>query len=434
MNRYIVPFRKVGFLFLFSLFLLPTLLFAIDIPTMDIPKAAKTVKMPTLKLQDITIIDHGDKLSWYADTKNLGQTIAKNQLEISGYQIIGHKIIAKAGEKLIWNRKFNANGIIKFTRQNWARAKGATALKIVIKNRSNNQVVSKIVSLPKTNSNMPTSNTTTTLQNLSADHADALTKTPKLKVIDSRYNGRGAFQVKLKNVGERGFVQGEIEIRPIYHIYKKLPVVGKVINNQSSINVGKYKTVFSHYPNIYSNGIADCCTYHNGLYYIVLEIENRATGERTEHKILMDEPKGEIVDVDMQNSRLTYYVRNTGSFTTKYNIITKSFWIYKWYTDSNNQPNYDSDDKITQPKNLFKTTITLNPGEVGSVEINRQRVNAEIKQQFTNIKRDDAYGAAHFSIELYTKPNDICSLGKVYDQRRFEMTRSHSGYEIVTDK
>jgi len=265
------------------------------------------------------------------------------------------------------------------------------------------------------------------------DHSDILSKRPKFSVhhTDTYYRGRGAFEVRIKNIGERGFMPNEIEIRPIYNINGKLPMVGKVVTNRSAIPAGRTKTVYSSYPNIYANGMSEC--WHLG--YIMLEIKNKVTGEIIEERLGVAKPEGEITGIDMEQSKVTYYVKNTGSFTTKYYIKTSSFSLYKWDTtnDGANKPNYHiQSNKIMDLKDLFETSITVKAGETGSVSIYKNRVNTEVKEQFRAMKNGKAYMAAHFNVRLYNKFDANCGSRKVYDTAFFNQGRSSSGNEITT--
>mgnify|MGYP006883060481 CR=1 FL=1 len=434
MNISVLFNRKILLLLWTYFFVLFNVAYAIEIPDIKVDRAAKIDKiaklgLPNLVIEKVMITGPNHDLSWYATVRNTGQTISKNKLEVTGYQMIGSRAVAKAGEKLLWTKKFDAKSTLQFARQKWSKAKDATYLKLVIKNKQNGKSVSKIVSLPKSKSTKPAKAATTSA--IQHEYSDILSKIPKLQVLDTRYLGRGAFEVKIKSIGERGFMPNEIEIRPIYNINNKLPMIGKTVTNRSGIPVGKTKTVSSRYPNIYENGMSEC--WHLG--YMMLEIKNKTTGEIIERRIGISKPQGEVVDIDMEQSKVTYSVKNTGSFTTKYYIKTRNFMLYKWNTtgDGANKPNYHKrENEIMQLKNLFDTSITVKAGETASVSINKARVNAEVKQQFTSMRNNETYMAAQFNVLLYNKFDASCGSKKEFDSEYFRQGRSSSGNEIVT--
>ena len=420
-----VSSRKILLYLSTFLFIFFNVSYAIEKPVHPVTQAAK-VDLPTLVIEKILITGPDHELSWYATVRNTGNTIPKNQLELTGYQLIGTKVVSSAGEKLIWGKKFKSNAKVQFARQKWSKARDATALKVVIKNKQNGKSVSKTVAMPKRKSGKTPQST------VQREHAETLSKKPKLEFVSAHYKGRGAFEVKIKNSGERGFMPNEIEIKPTYKLITKPSVKGKVVTNRSAIPVGKTKTTFSSYPNLYANGMSECTL----LREVILKITDKVSNKKIERIIDTPFPKGELVDVDMENSKVTYFVKNTGSITTKYDIKTDRFTLYKWDTSSDaaNLPNYHyTKNIITELTDLFKTSITLKPGETGSVSIDKRSVNNQVKRQFPGMKKNNFYMAAHFWVSLYTKPNESCSSQVSYhDSKHFKQGRSSSGNEINT--
>ena len=70
-----------------------------------------------LEIVKIDIVDHGGKMSWYAQVHNHGKTIPRGNLVISGDLIEGRAFLGKAGEAIEYNKSStqSKNQIISLT-------------------------------------------------------------------------------------------------------------------------------------------------------------------------------------------------------------------------------------------------------------------------------------------------------------------------------
>ncbi|MBN1380945.1 MAG: hypothetical protein JXA41_04665 [Deltaproteobacteria bacterium] len=242
-----------------------------------------------------------------------------------------------------------------------------------------------------------------------------------IEVEEAVYRGRGAYSICLKNIGNRGIGAKQLTLRPFYHVKNKPVVVGATATNLTGIVANGRALVSNDGGGIFASGMAECGL----LEKVVIEIKNPLTGQLLEHPILVQRPQGKIVDVDMYLSNLTYTVKNTGPYRSKFRIRMLSITLYK-----------GKHDRISALKDLFHTTITLDPGEVGTVSVPSERVNAELKAKYPALKKK-FYGADHYQAELYTECEaNYCRFSQplVLDQANFNRDIMGAGEEILVSE
>jgi len=346
-----------------------------------------------LSIDEIKIVDHGTSMSWYATTLNQGARIAKDQLEVRAYQMIGGRILGEAGSAITSTPASQKGDMRVFTRQNWERLGSAAELKVVVFNKKTNTSVSKTVHLPKSADEIIAQ----------ADGAFSQIEDPasfevedtqqKLSITKAEYRGRGAYSIWLKNEGNRVVSANRLQVRPFYYVSNRPAVVGENATNTTPIAVNAAGVVSSNGGGIYAFGMAEC----SSLTKVVLEVKDPLTSQVLEHTLLPSRPSGEVVDVDMYFSGLTYTVKNTGAYTAKFKIRMLSFSLLK--------TKYES---LATLEDMFHTSITLRAGETKSVSLPAEQVNAELKAKIPSLQ-NKFYGADNYMAELYTEyESDYC--------------------------
>ena len=276
-----------------------------------------------------------------------------------------------------------------FTRQNWTRLREAAQLKVVITDKQTNRSVSKAVNLPDgaspaLSSAQPGSQAAAQIGSM--DPEQFTNPQQELSIIDAAYRGRGAYRIKVRNVGNLGVMPNQLSIRPFYYVMNRPAVVGPTVSNPNGIPADGSRGVYSNGGGIYTSGMAECAL----LQKVVVEVKNPLTGQVVEKIIPVERPKGKIIDVDLYMSTLNYTIKNTGSYRSKFLVRMMHFELTKG--------KYDHLDTL---HDLFHTVITLDAGETGRVTIERGRVNAELKSKRPSLK-NTFYGADNYMVELYT--------------------------------
>ncbi|MGE4510751.1 MAG: hypothetical protein AB7D43_06595 [Sulfurimonadaceae bacterium] len=346
-----------------------------------------------LSIDEVKVIDHGTSMSWYATTINQGGRIAKDQLEVRAYQMIGGRILGEAGSAITSTLASQKGDMRVFTRQNWERLGGATQLKVIVFNKKNNASVSKTINLPKSAAEVIAQ----------ADGAFAQIEDPasfevedaeqKLSITKAEYRGRGAYSLWVTNKGNRAVPANRLQVRPLYYVANRPAVVGENATNTTPIAINAAGVISSEGGGIYAFGMAEC----SSLTKVVLEVKDPLTSEVLEHTLLPSRPSGEVVDVDMYFSGLTYTVKNTGAYTAKFKIRMLRFDLLK--------TKYES---LATLEDMFHTSITLRAGETKSVSLPAEQVNAELKAKIPSLQ-NKFYGADHYMAELYTEyESDYC--------------------------
>lgn len=367
-------------------------------PTVPQQGETKAVNLAPLLIEEVTVVDHGATMSWYAKTKNPGRHIAKDQLEIIGQQMLGNKVLATAGDSMLSGSALSKGQRRTFARQNWKRMTQAKHLRITIRNKRTGHTASKTVALSDDSSN-PAVHASSNASHVDGITAEQFTDSSQELVVQSAsYKGRGQFKIRLKNTGNRGIQPNQLVVRPIYYVSDRPPVIGKVSSNPSPIIGGKSKMVNGGGGGIYIDGATEC----SKLEKLVVEIRNPISGQLLEHAIPVERPRGKIGNLDFYMSNINYTVLNTGSYVTKYDIVIRRTPIYKGKY-------YGGDkDNIAIAENFAHTTATVKPGESKTVSLSANRVNAELRKQLPKLK-EGYYGTDHVKVELYTDNNtDYC--------------------------
>ena len=342
-----------------------------------------------LSIEELKVLDHGTSMTWYINTINKGPRIGKNRLEIRAYQMMGKRTLGEAGAPITTVDSIDKGDHRTFTRQNWARLHEAAQLKVVMTDKQTNRSVSKVINLPAVANPAVSAahpGSSAASQVSSMDPGQFTNPEQELSVLETDYRGRGAYRVKIKNSGNRGVLPNQLSIRPFYHVMNRPAVVGTTASNPSGIPANGSKSIISNGGGIYASGMAECSL----LQKVVLEIKNPSTGQTIEKIIPVEQPKGEIIDVDMYLSNLTYTIKNTGSYRSKFMVRMMHFELTKG--------KYDHLDTL---RDLFHTVITLDAGETKTVTIESNRVNAELKSKRPSLKKS-FYGADNYMVELYT--------------------------------
>ncbi len=347
-----------------------------------------------LTIEELQALDHGTSMTWYVRTVNRGPRIDKNRLEIRAYQMMGTHTLGEAGLPITTIDTIDEGGQRTFTRQNWPRLREAAQLKVVITDKQTHRSVSKVINLPGSANPAvsaamkaaatPNSNAFTQINSM--DHEQFTNPEQELTVLEAEYRGRGAYGLKIRNVGNRGILPNQLTIRPFYHVMNRPAVVGTTASNPSGILANGWKWVANDGGGIYVSGMAECAM----LQKVVVEIKNPLTGQMLEKIIPVERPKGEIIDTDMYMSTVTYTIKNTGSYRSKFLVRMMHFELTKG--------KYDHLDTLYD---LFHTSITLDAGQTGTVSIDRALANAELKAKRPSLK-NTFYGADNYMVELYT--------------------------------
>ncbi len=376
-------------------------------------------------IEDITVVDHGADMSWYAKTVNRGKQIARNQLEIRGYQMLGTRALGSAGETMLSGTALPRGERRTFARQNWIKLRDAGQLKVVIKDKRTGKSTSKIVSLPSPGNQAVSPGNDATNQISSMESEQFTSPEQRIIVTDSSYKGRGKFTIGLKNIGNRGIMPDQLTLRPIYHVSGRPLVIGKTISNRSAINAGSTKMVSGGGGGIYVDGMSEC----SWLKQVVIEIKNPTTGQLLEHRINIPErPKGEITQIQLHNSNLYYHVKNTGLYETKFNVRMLNLGVNK-----------GKNNLFKIVKDLLYATVTLKPGETGLVNIRPEQVNRELKAQIPGLKHNKFYGVNIVHPELYmANDSDYCSKKStpfvIEQPQHYISNQSADGEEILYRK
>lgn len=260
----------------------------------DLPGAAQKSVAATpadrawLTIEEVTVVDHGTSMSWYAKTVNVGRRIAEDQLEIRGCQVLGNRILGDAGPAMTSGTAFSKGDVRTFARQNWLRMRDASQLKIVITDKRTNLSVAKVVSLPQPDNQAATQAGGPAAQIGDMSSEQFIDPQQKIVVEEAVYRGRGAYGVRLKNVGNRGIGAEQLTLRPFYHVRNRHAVVGTTATNRSGIPANGSKMVSSDGGGIYAFGMAEC----SSLEEVVIEIKNPLTGQILEQPFRSRDPRG----------------------------------------------------------------------------------------------------------------------------------------------
>lgn len=371
--------------------------------------AANPDNMLWLKIEDITVVDHGTSMSWYAKTVTIANRIAKDQLEIRGYQLFGNRVLGQAGETMTSGKVISKGDRRTFARQNWQRVTQARQLKVEIVDKHNGRRVFKVVDLPAANNRPAVHGGSAAAAQVGNMDPDQFTDPQQvIRIEEATYLGRGAYSLMLKNEGNRGIMANQLVIRPAYHVLERPVVLGETVTNRSAIPVNEIRQVNGPKGGIYIGNVSECA----GLKEVVVEIKNPLTGQQLERSIPVTWPKGEIVDVDLYLSELSYTVKNTGNYTTRFKLRMLTMEVTKGKYDH-----------LATVHDLFHTTVTLKPGETKIVGIPKNQVNAELKAQVPSLK-SSFYGADNYMVELYTDDESDYCFGRYVEQASL---RRHGG-------
>jgi len=366
-------------------------------------------KVLWFQIEDITVVDHGTSMSWYAKTVTIANRIAKDQLEVRGYQLLGNRVLGPAGETMTSGKALSKGDRRTFARQNWQRVTQARQLKVEIVDKRNGLSIFKVVDLPAAGDRPAAyGGSTAAAQAGSMDPGQFTDPQQVIHVEEATYLGRGAYRLMLKNEGNRGIMANQLVIRPAYHVLERPVVLGETTTNRSAIPVNEIRPVNGPQGGIYVGNVSECA----GLKEVVVEIKNPLTGQVLEQRIPVSWPRGEIVDVDLYLSELSYTVKNTGDYTTRFKLRMLTMEVTKGKYDH-----------LTTVHDLFHTTVTLKPGETKIVSIHQNQVNAELKAQVPSMKRN-FYGADNYMVELYTDDESDYCFGRFVEQASL---RRHGG-------
>jgi len=379
-------------------------------PQVQQPNAAVNPDtMLWLKIEDITVVDHGSSMSWYAKTVTLANRIAMDQLEIRGYQLFGNRVLGEAGETMTSGKVMSKGDRRTFARQNWQRVKEARKLKVEIVDKRNNRRIFKVVDLPAAANRPAAHGGSAAAAQVGSMDPDQFTDPQQvIRIEEATYLGRGAYRLRLKNEGNRGIMANQLVIRPAYHVLERPVVLGETTTNRGPIPANGVSPVSGPQGGIYIGNVSECA----GLKEVVVEIKNPQTGQELERSIPVSWPKGEIVDADMYLSQLSYTVKNTGDYTTRFKLRMLSMEVTRGKYDH-----------LATVHDIFHTTVTLKPGETKIVSIPQNQVNAELKAQVPSLK-SGFYGADNYMVELYTDDESDYCFGRYVEQASL---RRHGG-------
>lgn len=367
-------------------------------------KGSQAIKTawPEIEFQSITTNEQTDK-TWRFSiiVKNHGPRLQANRILVQGFQAAAGKKLSTAGEPMKYNQGLQKDGIMRLGIGGWARIQMATQLVIELKDLQTGRKASKTVAM--TNSNAVVSQNSDTINQIEQMDSDALTNpTSSFRFTGTEYMGRGFVRVKIKNTGNIGIAKDQLRFTPMYFPDSRPGVLGDKSTNPAPLAPGKERWYIIGGGGIYYKGWAECWM----LSRMGVSALNSRTRRVTQTFFSVPKPAGNIRGVNMSWSHMSIFLENTGSFKTKYKVMLRNMQVKRY--------RYNNDkfgEEVGKVTDTFLSTITIDPGQRKSLEINSDTMNAIIKRALPGLG-DTFYLADFIKIDLYlTDDNPYCASG-----------------------